>query len=510
MTVHQPLLEMRDINKSFGGVKALDGASFRLERGEAHAIMGINGSGKSTLMKILCGAYMPDRGDIILDGTKRSFSSPHDAEQAGISIVYQEFRLMPELSVAENVFMGHFPYKHRVLRAIDWKKVNADTDSLFKRIGIEIDPATKVGKLSVGHKQMVEIAKALSVKDVRLLILDEPTSALTDEESDRLFTVMKSLKNLGLGLVYITHKLQELRGNTDRVTVLRDGRNVLTRNMDGNALPDLIDAMLGEKFVRAKKTVHTNMSKQIVLSAQSISSSRLKGPVDINVSKGEIVGLVGQMGSGRSEALRALFGLDRLTGGEVFLKGKSLSGSPRSRVAMGMGYLPEDRKTESIIPGRDVRENITLGILKQISKRLRISRVIEKRTVSSVIQKVDLRPASPVAAIDTLSGGNQQKAMLGRWLDLDNLHALLLDEPTRGVDVGAKRQIYSILSALAKAGMAVLIASSDIEEILEICDRVILMKRGQAILEKPTSELDMASLTTLIVSESAIIEGKTA
>ncbi len=504
MTETKPLLRMRDIRKSFGGAQALKGASFSLERGEAHAIMGINGSGKSTLMKVLCGAYNPDSGTISLEGRETDrFASPLDAERAGISIVYQEFRLMQELSVAENVFMGHFPYRNARLGIIDWKRIVEGTRDIFRRIGMNLDPHARVADLSVGRKQMVEIAKALSIPDAKILILDEPTSALTDEETERLFAVMHNLKSIGMGLVYITHKLQELNGHVDRVTVLRDGRDVLTTPMRPDAVPGLIDAMLGEKFVKSVRASAAAADGRTVLSVRSLAGPRLPGPVNIEVRAGEIVGLVGQMGSGRSETLRALMGLDAVSGGEVRFLGEPVSGPPGGRIKMGIGYVPEDRKTESIIPGRNVGENVTVGILRQLSARWRLSGRLEREAVASVIREVDLRPAMPGILVDSLSGGNQQKAMLGRWLYLDRLRLLLLDEPTRGVDVGAKKQIYGLLAALTAKGLAVLIASSDIEEVLEICDRIVLMRGGAEVLERPVQQLDMASLTSLIVGEGA-------
>ncbi len=504
MTVSATLLSMRDIHKSFGGAQALKGASFSLERGEAHAIMGINGSGKSTLMKVLCGAYVPDSGTIVLEGRETDrFASPREAERAGISIVYQEVRLMQELSVAENVYMGHFPYRSARLGIVDWQRIVEGTRDIFRRIGMNMDPRARVADLSVGRKQMVEIAKALSIEGAKILILDEPTSALTDEETERLFAVMKNLKTMGMGLVYITHKLQELNGHVDRVTVLRDGRDVLTTAMREDAVPGLIDAMLGEKFVKSARLSTAAADGGPVLSVRSLSGPRLPGPVHIEVRGGEIVGLVGQMGSGRSETLRAVMGLDPVAEGEVRFLGEPISGTPGRIIRKGIGYVPEDRKTESIIPGRSVGENVTIGILRQLVARGRLSRRLERGAVASVIREVDLRPASPALPVDNLSGGNQQKAMLGRWLNLDNLRLLLLDEPTRGVDVGAKKQIYGLLAALTAKGLAVLIASSDIEEVLEICDRVILMRGGAGILERPVGQLDMASLTALIVGEGA-------
>jgi ribose transport system ATP-binding protein len=491
-----PLVLLENVTKWFGANRALDGASFTLYPGEVHALVGVNGAGKSTLMKIMAGVHMRDSGRFFLRQKEVEFSTPQDAETHGIAIVYQELSLLNDLTVAENILIRHLPARGWIGR-IDRAKSRALSAASLSRLGIDIDPDTMVGDLPVGQKQLVEIAKALST-EAAVVIFDEPTSALTDTETHALFRAIRQLKADGVGVIYISHHLDELFQVADRLTVLRDGRSVATRSVEEVDISRVVELMLGKANALPKRESHARET-QPLLRADSISTEELRGPVTLELRPGEIVALAGQLGSGRTELLRALYGVDRLVGGIVTFEGERLSSGHRERIRAGVGFVPEERKVEGVISGASIGDNVVVGCLDQLSVGIHMQSRKERKRAEAAVNRVGVVPPDPSPPIEALSGGNQQKAIIGRWIAREGVRVLLLDEPTRGIDVGAKTQIYRLLDELAKRGVAILFSSSDEEEILGVADRIVIMRRGAVAKTAATSGLDVHELTTLIV-----------
>lgn len=480
------LLHLKDIKKRFGNVYALKGVDFELKKGEVHALLGSNGAGKSTLMKIISGAYQQDSGDILIEGNKVAMDTPQHSKEHGVSIVYQEFSLINDLSVAENIFIDNYPIKNKFLRSINFSEMVDKAKKILEDMDVDIDVRKMIHQLSVGEQQIVEIAKALN-HQTKILILDEPTSALNSKEIDQLFKLVRVLKSKGVGIIYITHRLNELEQICDRVTIMRDGNNIGTFDIGEKTINEMVDLMLGQAKTALKKVDSKKIDAKPVLELKQLSTPKLTD-ISLTVAAGEIVGLAGQMGSGRTETLKTIFGLDFITNGKVFIEEQEVSNlSPIKMIEYGVGFVSEDRKIEGIFPGRSIKENIVISVMNQITKFHSIVKKKEDQTCREMIEITGLYPPLPERTIESLSGGNQQKAILGRWLALSNLKLLLLDEPTRGIDVGAKAQIYTLLSKIANEGVGILVASSDTEELVDICDKVYILENGSIknVLQSP-------------------------
>jgi len=491
----EPLLRMEGITKIFSGVVALDSVNFRLERGEVHALVGENGAGKSTLIKIMTGAYRRDGGQMWLEGREVNFASPEEAQDEGVVAVYQEVNLLMFRTVAENIFLGREP---RRFGFVDWKRMNRDTRAILDRLGLDIRPETTLGRLNIALRQMVAIARGVSV-GAKVVVLDEPTSSLTEHEVSILYDVIRRLKAEGVGLVYISHRFDELYTVCDTVTVLRDGKFVATRPLAGLEKIDLVCLMLGKQREELQKKGATAFGEhqageqaaesQPLLRAENLTRGRKLDGVSLGAARGEIVGMAGLLGSGRTETARAIFGADPVDQGAVYLEGERLKlSSPGDAIDAGIAFLSEDRKAEGIIPELSVRENLTLAALPALSKLGIVSRAEQVAVVDRFMKRLGIKAASAEQKIRELSGGNQQKVLLARWL-CKNPKFLILDEPTRGIDIGAKGEIQALINELAGQGLGVLMISSELEELVEGSSRVVVMRDGRAVAELRRAEI---------------------
>jgi ABC-type sugar transport system ATPase subunit len=491
-----PLLEMRGIQKSFVGVKVLHGVDLECRAGEVHAIVGENGAGKSTLMKVLAGAHAPDAGEVLLAGEVVSFRHAREAQEKGVSIIYQEFNLLPERTVAQNVFLGREPHRGPL---VDRRKMEEDTAALLRTLDAEehIRPGTRVGDLPVSQQQTVEIAKALSF-DARVLVMDEPTAALSAAEADILFGRVRALRERGLAVIYISHRLREVFELADRITVLKDGRKVGTVAAGDVGPRELVRMMVGrdlDHYYPPRAEPEDVGAVRLRVRGASVGMLR---DIDLEVRSGEVVGLAGLQGSGRTELARAIFGVEPFEAGEVELDGKPVRiRSPREAIRYRIGFVTEDRKAEGIVPVRSVRENGWLG-LRGLGGRLRRSLGLGRAgKVEELSRAVELRARSLEQEVRYLSGGNQQKVVLTKWLALEP-RVLIFDEPTRGVDVGAKAGIHDLIRRLAREGMAVLMISSELPEVIGMSDRVMVLRNGEVAGELPanSTEADIMLLAT--------------
>ena len=479
------VLEMCDIVKRFPGVLAVNKAHLDLRPGEVHCLVGENGAGKSTLMKMLSGAEAMDSGEIRLSGEPVHIHSPHHAQQLGISMIYQEFNLSPFLSVAENVFLGREP---RIGRTpfINWAKMNGDARELLSRIRVDLDVHRPVNECSVAQQQMIEIAKALSFNS-KIIVMDEPSATLTEHELKALFDLIRGLKQDGIGMIYISHRLEELFEIGDRVTVMRDGQYVGTHAVADVTREDIIRMMVGRELTEEFPKEHFERGDEVV----RVEGLRREGAfrdVSFQLRKGEIVGITGLVGAGRTEVARAIFGADRLDGGQVYLDGEPvLVKSPQDAIRRGIGLLTEDRKNQGLILGMTVRENTTLANLAELVRGLFISRRREREIGDKYVRELQIKTPSLEQAVQNLSGGNQQKVVLAKWLFTQS-RVLIFDEPTRGIDVGAKVEIYRLMNELVRQGVCVLMISSELPEILGMCDRILVMHEGRLAGELPRAE----------------------
>ncbi|MGH6942716.1 MAG: sugar ABC transporter ATP-binding protein, partial [Geminicoccaceae bacterium] len=474
----QAVLRLENLSKSFPGVQALDHVQFEVHAGEVHALLGENGAGKSTLIKIVSGLYQPDAGRMLLDGKEVRFASPHDAQWAGIATIFQELLLFPELSVAENVFMGHAPRTR--LGALDWGTMRAQADELLASLEIhDLDVTRPVGTLSVGNRQRVEIAKALS-QNARILIMDEPTAALAEADVLHLFRIVRLLRERGVGIVYISHRLEEVFELADRVTVLRDGQYVGTRRVAETSEDSLITMMVGRTIDALFPKLEAEIGRP-VLEVRNLEGEPLFRDVSLELRTGEIVGLAGLVGSGRSELAQAIFGIRPPDAGEILLDGRPVRiGSPAQARRLGIAYIPEDRGTQGLIRPMRLRENVSLAVLRHIARRGFIDRRAEIELAETSIRQLNIRAHSPEQTVGKLSGGNQQKVVLSKWL-ATRPRVLIMDEPTRGIDVGAKAEIHRLMSGLAREGLAVLMISSELPEIMGMSDRILVMREGTIV-----------------------------
>jgi ribose transport system ATP-binding protein len=469
-----PLLEMRAIRKEYPGVLALDGVDFEVFPGEVHCLLGENGAGKSTLMKILAGALRADAGEILIDGAAVAIGSPTAAQALGIGMIYQDFKLVPELSAAENIMLGHEP-RSTGGYFLDRAGTRDRAVSVLKNLGEEMPMNVPVRTLSLAHRQFVEIAKALS-RDVKILILDEPSVSLTSHELSNLFEAVRKLKALGVGVIYISHRLEEIFEIGDRITVLRDGKKVATSSVNSAKEPELIRSMVGREL--SGEYPHTRPAAAEPLLRLDHVSGGIVRDASLVLSRGEVLGLGGLAGAGRTELARIIFGTAPLEGGRILLDGKEVRPrSPRGAIDMGIAYLSEDRNTEGLVLQMSVRENMTLPSLRTVTKGFFIDRAREREACNRFIRQLTIKTPSMDRTVEELSGGNRQKVVLARWL-MTNSRVLIFDEPTAGIDVGVKFEIYSLIDALAAGGMGVIVISSDLPELLGIADRVAVMSGG--------------------------------
>jgi ribose transport system ATP-binding protein len=501
---------MQNIRKVFSGVVALDNVSLTLERGEVHSLVGENGAGKSTLIKVMTGAYARDGGEIFLEGKPVNFRTPEDAQRAGVVAVYQEVNLLMFRTVAENIFLNREPSRFGF---IDWARMNRETGELLKRLGLNINPKAPLGSLNIAMRQMVAIARGVSL-GAKVLVLDEPTSSLTEKEVGILYEVIRRLKAEGTAIVYISHRFDELYAVCDRVTVLRDGKFVATRNLKGLERIDLVCLMLGKQREDLEKKGATafdehkmvNDNAPPLLVTENLTRGRRMQNVSLDVRRGEILGMAGLLGSGRTDVARAIFGADRTETGRVVLDGKEINArKPNDAIRAGIAFLSEDRKAEGIIPDLSVRENLTLAALPALTSAGVVSRKKQNEIVERFMRRLGIKAASAEQKIRELSGGNQQKVLLARWLCC-NPKFLLLDEPTRGIDIGAKGEIQALVNELAKGGLGVLMISSELEELVEGSDRVVVMRDGKLSAELRGDQISQDSIINAMAEVNQRLE----
>jgi galactofuranose transport system ATP-binding protein len=501
-----PVLEARGITKRFAGVTALDAVNFEVRAGESIALMGENGAGKSTLIKVLTGVYQPDEGEVRLGGAVVSFARPLDAQRAGVSTIYQEVNLVPLMSVAQNIFLGREP--RNALGLIDRRTMHARAQELLSAYGIHVNVRRQLRSLPLGIQQMVALARAVSI-NARVVIMDEPTSSLEVREVETLFRVIGQLREEGIAIVYVSHRMDEIYRVCDRVAVLRDGRSVHVGDLAELPRVELVSLMLGrsvERVERAGLTAFTRVKESQappVLVATDLSRAHQIDGIDITIKPGEVVGLGGLLGSGRSETLKAMAGVMGIDRGEVEVDGRAVrSGSIGASIRAGIVMLPEDRKAEGIIPGLSVRDNIVLAALPRLSKAGFSSRRNQDAVVDVFMKRLRIKASSPDQLVSELSGGNQQKVMIARWLAMSP-KVLLLDEPTRGIDVGAKAEVQALIDELAREGLAIVLVSSEVEEVVEGSTRVVVLRDGSVAAELGGDELDEAALLDALAGDSA-------
>lgn len=475
------ILEFKNINKSFSGVKALKDVSFAVKRGEVHALLGENGAGKSTLMKILSGAYFRDSGEVIFDGEACDFKETNDSENKGISIIYQELNLIPDLSVAENLFIHHQPRKKGL---IDWKKMNEEAAKLLEKVGLDCDPRTPIRKLSVAQQQMVEISKAMN-RELKLLIMDEPTSSLTEGETRTLFRLIADLKSRGITILYISHRMDEIFEICDSFTVMRDGCYISSGKISETNMDEIVKQMVGRELSQVYPK-HEFQIGEVIFTGEHITNGAEVKDVSFELKRGEILGFAGLVGAGRTETFKAVFGYDRRKKGKITIHGKeAVIHSPKDAIRLGLGYVPEDRRNEGLVTGMPVVDNVIMAKIRKALTNGFYSAAKAKKICRSYIDSMSIKTPSEYQKAKYLSGGNQQKVVLAKWLNCDS-EILILDEPTRGIDVNAKREIYQMIVDLVNRGKSIILISSDLSEIIGLCNRVYVMYEGEVfgMLEK--------------------------
>ncbi|MBQ7109378.1 MAG: sugar ABC transporter ATP-binding protein [Clostridia bacterium] len=495
------ILEMKNIDKRFSGVHALKKANLELREGEVHALMGENGAGKSTLMKVLCGIHKRNGGEIILFDNAVDFSNIKESQDAGISIIHQELNMMSHLTVAQNIYIGREPMKNGIY--IDDKKMEEDAAKLFEKIGVDIDPSVKVGTLTVGKQQMVEIAKAVS-HDSKILILDEPTAALTQTEVEELFAIMKDLKAKGIGMIYISHRMDEINRISDRITVMRDGEYVGTLITKDTTKDEIVKMMVG-RVIYGDKKEESKVSDDapVVLEVKNLNRGTEIKNVSFKLRKGEILGFSGLMGSGRTEVARAIYGADEVESGEVFINGEKVNiTTPAQAVKQGICYLSEDRKRYGLLLDKSVAENSVISSLDDYIKAGWIKDSAIDVAAAEANDKLKTKTPSVKQQLKNLSGGNQQKVIIARWL-LKDSDIFIFDEPTRGIDIGAKSEMYTLMEELAEKGKSIIMISSELSEIQRLSDRVVVMCEGRI-----TGELDIKDATQEKIMAYATMRGE--
>ncbi|UOF90663.1 sugar ABC transporter ATP-binding protein [Fodinisporobacter ferrooxydans] len=494
------ILQMNNVTKRFPGVLALDNATFSLQPGEVHALIGENGAGKSTLIKILTGVYQPDSGQIIYDGKQVMFNTPGDAQKAGISTIYQEVNLIPLFSVAQNIFLGREPRSR--LGLIDFKRMNQEAATILERLGIYVDLTQPIKNLGLGVQQMVAIARAVSV-NARVVIMDEPTSSLDAQEVSVLFRVVNQLREQGIGIIFVSHRLDELYEICETITVMRDGKVVRTGRIRDIPKVELISLMLGRELIETKHDVSKSKSSecrtsQPVLSVRGLKRENVLNDVSFDVHPGEVLGLAGLLGSGRTETVKAIFGADPVDSGTIEVSGiETKMRSPASAIKYGIALLSEDRKSEGILPNLSIRENIIAAVRPHLAKGGLVSKDKEDEIVEMFIKRLNIKASSPEQPVRELSGGNQQKVLLARWLAI-NPKLLILDDPTRGIDVGAKAEVQKLIQNLAKQQFGIILISSDTDEVLDGSDRLVVLREGTTIGEADSDSITEGDLMNML------------
>ncbi len=485
--VGEVILTMKDIDKSFVGVQALKKAQLELKKGEVHALMGENGAGKSTLMKILTGIYSKDSGTITYEGAEVEYKNPKEAQKAGVVIVHQELNMMNHLSVAQNIFIGRESMNGKLIN--DAKMVD-EAKRLFDMLNIDINPKETMGRLTVGKQQMCEIAKAIST-DAKVIVFDEPTAALTETEINELFKIIEDLRAKGLGIIYISHRMDEIKRITDRVTVMRDGEYVGTLISKDCTKDDIISMMVGRVvYEDPKEMSNVPADAEVVLKVEHLKAGKMVKDVSFELRKGEILGFSGLMGAGRTETARAIFGADKIDSGDIYVHGKKVViKNPQDAVKHGIGYLSEDRKRYGVIVEKTLTENTTMASLENFMSGIFIDKKKEEKAAAKYVKALKTKTPSVRQFVKNLSGGNQQKVVIAKWLTRDS-DILIFDAPTRGIDVGAKSEIYSLMNELVKEGKSIIMISSELTEILRMSDRIVVMCEG-----RKTGELDIAEAT---------------
>ncbi|MCF0133550.1 MAG: sugar ABC transporter ATP-binding protein [Blautia sp.] len=491
------ILTMNGIDKSFPGVHALDHVNLEIRKGEVHALMGENGAGKSTLMKVLTGIYTKDEGSIVYEGREVEFSNPREAQAAGIVIVHQELNMMNHLTVAQNIFIGREMMSGKL---INDAKMNEEAAKLFKQLNIDIDPTEKMGNLTVGKQQMCEIAKAIS-HEAKVIIFDEPSAALTESEIEELFKIIRDLREKQLGIVYISHRMDEIKVITDRVTVMRDGGYVGTLITKDSTKDDIINMMVGRVIYEDPKTQSmVPPGAPVVLKVEHLNAGKMVRDVSFELHKGEILGFSGLMGAGRTETARALFGADPKESGEIYINGQKVDiKNPMDAVNHGIGYLSEDRKRYGIVVGKSVAENTTMATLTEFMSGLFINKKKEAQIAEEYVKSLKTKTPTVDQLVVNLSGGNQQKVVIAKWL-VRNCDILIFDEPTRGIDVGAKSEIYTLMNELVAQGKSIIMISSEMTEVLRMSDRIIVMCEG-----RKTGEIDISEATQENIMHAATL-----
>jgi ribose transport system ATP-binding protein len=466
---------MKNISKSFSKINVLNNVNLKIEEGKVLGLLGENGAGKSTLMKILSGVYKKDEGIIIFEDKEINPQNPKEVQTLGISIIYQELNLIDNMSVAENIYLGRWPLN--VYKKINYKCLYENTEKLLKENNLNLNSKDIVGNLSVGKKQMVEIAKAISFNS-KIILMDEPTSALSNDESEKLFNIIESLKEKGVGIVFISHKMEEIYRICDKVKVLRDGKDMGEKEINNVTEKELIKMMVG-RDIEDRFPKKNNEIGETILEVKNLTSKKVKN-ISFNVRQGEVFGIAGLMGAGRTETMRAIFGIDKIFSGEVYLKGKKISiKNPEIAIKNGIGFVPEDRKKEGLILDFSVLQNSVLAILNKIKNIFGyINHKEEIRISNNIIENLEVKTNSNKQIIKYLSGGNQQKVIIGKWLEIKP-DILILDDPTRGIDVGTKAQIYSLINNITRKGKSVILISSELPEVVNMCDRVMVMHEGE-------------------------------
>ena len=474
-------IECKGITKSFPGVKALDGVSFDIREGEVHSLCGENGAGKSTLIKVLTGVHERDGGQYLIDGKEVFFKSTQEGIASGVSCVYQELTIAQQLDVAKNLFIGNLPMKGGL---VDHKTLYQRAAEILAELEMDISPKTVAGDLSVGQQQMIEIGRALT-RNARLIIMDEPTSSLSEAETDTLFRIIRKLTSMNIAIVYISHKLDEVMELSDRITVIRDGQNIISKNKEEFTQDELIANMIGRPLQNLYLKEPAEIT-DVMLEVKNLTRKGVFEDISFNVRKGEVVGFFGLVGAGRSEIMRAIFGVDKYNSGEVILDGKKLKGgNPAAAIKAGIGFCTEDRKKEGLALRLSILLNMTLVKLPKLAKIGVINRAAQRAAADEYMKAISVKAPSVAQLVGNLSGGNQQKVVVAKWLMI-NPKVLIVDEPTRGIDVGSKSEIYGLLSDLAKQGMAIIVVSSEIEEIMGVCDSVVTIFEG-----KKTAQLEI-------------------
>ena len=491
------ILTMKGIDKSFPGVHALDHVDLEVRKGEVHALMGENGAGKSTLMKVLTGIYTKDSGTITFEGKEVEFSNPRDAQSHGIVIVHQELNMMNHLTVAQNIFIGREIMNGKL---INDAKMNEEAAKLFKQLNIDIDPTEKMGNLTVGKQQMCEIAKAIS-HEAKVIIFDEPSAALTESEIEELFKIIRDLREKQLGIVYISHRMDEIKVITDRVTVMRDGGYVGTLITKDCTKDDIINMRVGRVIYEDPKTESAVApDAPVVLKVENLNAGKMVQNVSFELHKGEILGFSGLMGAGRTETARALFGADPKEGGKIYVNGQEVDiKNPMDAVKHGIGYLSEDRKRYGIVVGKSVAENTTMATMDEFMSGLFINKKKEEEVSKQYVKALKTKTPTVDQLVVNLSGGNQQKVVIAKWL-VRNCDILIFDEPTRGIDVGAKSEIYTLMNELVAEGKSIIMISSEMTEILRMSDRIVVMCEG-----KKTAEIGIAEATQENIMHAATL-----